>query len=143
MVAAPDAVAQPVDGRLPRTVVPLRYHVRLAVDPAVDTFTGSVDIVVRANAPTDTVWLNARALDVQSAKAVVAGASEDATVAKVDDDVISVKLARPLPAGEATLTLAWRGTIDGRGAVGLFRQQDNDRWYAMTQFEPMDAPMWD
>lgn len=139
LVAATQVGAQPVDGRLPRDVVPLRYDARLVVDPSAEGFTGTIDIVVRASAVTDTVWLNARRLDVLSARATVNGTGEDAVVAPVSDDVIALRFARPLAAGEITLTLAWRGVMDSKSAVGLFRQQEGERWYAMTQMEPMDA----
>ncbi len=131
--------AQPVDGRLPRDVTPLRYDARLVVDPAQATFTGTVDMAVRTSAVTDTVWLNARRLDVQSATATVAGTVEDAVVSVVSDDVIALRFVRPLAAGEVTLTLAWRGTMDSKGGVGLFRQKEGEHWYAITQLEPMDA----
>jgi len=139
VVASAPAWAQAAGGRLPRHVVPLRYDVRLVVDPAVETFTGVVDIAVRLNEVTDTIELNARALDVQSARASLAGVTEDATVTVVNDDVIALRFARPLAAGEATLTLAWRATMDSKGGIGLFRQKEGDRWYAVTQLEPMDA----
>ncbi len=138
LVAWP-AWGQPAGGRLPRDVVALRYDLRLVIDPAVETFSGTAGIVVRLPEVTDTVWLNARGLDVHAAKASVGGTQEEAAVTVVSDDVIALKFARPLAAGEAKLTLAWRGTMDSKGGVGLFRQQERDRWYAVTQLEPMDA----
>ncbi len=138
-LAAVPAWAQPATGRLPRHVEPLRYDVRLTVDPAVETFAGTADIAVRLREATDTIELNARALEVLSARASLAGVTEEATVTAVNDDVIALRFASPLAAGEATLTLAWRARMDSGGGTGLFRQQEGGRWYAVTQFEPMDA----
>lgn len=75
------ASAAPASGRLPRHVVPLRYDLRLAIDPAVETFTGTVDIVVRLDQATDTIELNARELAVDSARARLVGFTGEAAVA--------------------------------------------------------------
>ncbi len=138
-VACTPAPAQPASSRLPRNVVPLRYDLRLVVDPAVETFTGTVDIAVRLHEATDTIELNARGLGHVSARATPGDVTRDATVTTVNDDVIALRFAQPLPAGDATLSLAWRATMDSGGGIGLFRQKEGGRWYAVTQFEPMDA----
>jgi cytosol alanyl aminopeptidase len=142
-VAAALAAHAEVPGlRLPRNVEPLAYDARIELDPARESFGGSIDITVRVLEPTDLVWLNAKKLIVTAARASVAGAAADemiATVVAGSDDVIGLSMPKVLPAGEVKLSLAYAGRIDSRGGVGLFRQQEAGRYYAVTQFEPMDA----
>jgi alanyl aminopeptidase len=139
----PQSSAPPVPGlRLPRDVVPIRYAPRLTIDPEQPTFTGTIDIVVRVERATDVVWLNAKDITLRDVKAVVGGApSEDIAGARIggSDDVMGIRFERPLPVGEALLTLNYTAAIQSISAVGVFRQRENDRWYVVTQFEPMDA----
>ena len=128
------------DLRLPRNVEPLDYEARLRVDPAEEGYTGTVDVRVRVLEPTDLVWLNARGLTVLEASATAPGTEAiPATVVPGSEDVVGVTFAKVLPAGEVRLSLRFAGTMDRQGSVGLFRQQDEGRWYAVTQLEPMDA----
>ncbi len=137
--AQPGAAAVP-QLRLPRNVEPLDYDVHLRVNPAEAPFTGSVDIRLRVLEPTDLVWLNAKGVGVRDASAVAAGGDAiAATVVPGSEDVIGVSFAKVLPAGEVKLSLRFSATMDGQGSVGLFRQDENGRWYALTQLEPMDA----
>ncbi|MCC6192840.1 MAG: M1 family metallopeptidase, partial [Burkholderiales bacterium] len=137
------AAAQTVPGlRLPRDVVPLAYDAKLTVDPGRDTFSGTLDITVRVLEPTDRVWLNAKRLAIHDARAVALTAPGDEIPGNVvpgSDDVVGISLGRILPLGEVKLSLAYSGAIEGVSAIGLFRQQEGERWYAVTQFEPLDA----
>ena len=139
----PPAAAPAVPGlRLPRDVVPVRYAPRLAIDPALPTFAGTIDIDVRVERPTDVVWLNARQITLRDAKAVVGGAAgEEIPAVRIggSDEVMGLRFERPLPAGDARLALSYSAPIEAIGAIGVFRQQEAGRWYVLTQFEPMDA----
>ena len=139
----PSSSAPAVPGlRLPRDVVPLRYEPRLTIDPAVDRFDATVDIVVRVERATDVVWLNARNITLREAKAVIGGAQpEDVAGVRItgSDDVMGIRFDKPLPVGEARLALSYTAGIDSVGAIGVFRQREGDRWYVVTQFEPVDA----
>ena len=109
--AAQDAQAPGL--RLPRDVVPLAYAPHLTIDPGAERFSGSIDIKVRVDRPTTLVWLNARNLTLESARfvsATAAAESVDATIEKGSDDVVGLRFARPLPAGEATLSIRYSGT---------------------------------
>ncbi len=128
--------------RLPRDVVPLAYAPQLTVDPGTERFAGHIDIEVRVDRPTAVVWLNARNLTLESARLVPAAASAesvDATIDKGSEEVVGLRFARPLPLGEATLSIRYSGSIESVSAIGVFRQQDRGAWYVFTQFEPLDA----
>src|SRR5206468_3966374 len=49
-----------------------------------------------------------------------------------------VTFARALPAGRATIALAWEGTFDGE-LRGLYKLDDHGQAYAFTQFEATSA----
>ena len=146
VLVAAEAVAQsaaPVPGlRLPRDVAPLTYDAKLRIDPGSDIFSGTIEIKVRVLEPVDLVWLNAKNLTIREARAVIPGPQEEAVAASTvpgNDNVIGLQFAKVLPAGEVRLWISYTGTIESVGAVGLFRQQEAGEWYAVTQFEPLDA----
>ena len=52
---------------LSNDVVPRKETVQLTIDPARETFEGSVSIDVELRAPTSVIWLNAKNLTIGSA----------------------------------------------------------------------------
>ena len=56
--------------RLPSSVVPSHYRIKLEPDLEKATFIGSVEIEVEVNSPTDTIQMNAADLAIQSARVV-------------------------------------------------------------------------
>ena len=128
--------------RLPRDVVPLAYEPELIVDPDSDRFAGTMSIRVRVDRATSVVWLNAHNLTVTDASASTGAPgspSMPATIVAGSEQVMGLRFAEPLAVGEALIRLRYTGAIDATGAVGIFRQQDRERWYVYTQFEPVDA----
>src|ERR1043166_4341434 len=61
--------------RLPRNFVPTGYRARLAIDPASDGFTGSIEIDGDIRERSKRVWLHGRALKVTAAKITQPGRS--------------------------------------------------------------------
>src|ERR1019366_4228618 len=112
--AAPRAAPRD-DGRLPPTVTPQRYVVTLSVDPNQPRFSGLTTILVDVPKPTAFVVVHARDMNVSRALAHV-GAT-----------------ARP-----ATIELAYDAPFAG-DLAGLYRVEEQGRWYAYTQFESTDA----
>ncbi|HKY66678.1 MAG TPA: M1 family metallopeptidase, partial [Acidimicrobiales bacterium] len=138
--------------RLPRTVVPRRYD--LTLEPHLDaaTFAGTEDVAVEVVEPTAEVVLNAVDLEIDEATADVGGEHLVATVS-LDGEAERATLTfeRPLPAGEATLHLRFRGVLNDK-LVGFYRSTFTDddgieRVLATTQMEATDArrsfPCWD
>ncbi|MFO1311201.1 MAG: M1 family metallopeptidase [Burkholderiales bacterium] len=145
LVSPAAAYAQPgpaaVPGmRLPRNVEALDYDVHLSVDPAESEFSGAVGIALRVLEPTDLVWLNAKGLALREITAAAPGGEAIAgTLVQGSDDVVGVSFPKVLPAGEVRLAFRYTGTQNRLGSIGLFRQEENGHWYAVTQFEPQDA----
>ena len=128
--------------KLPDTVVPVAYDLQLRLDATASTYSGTVSIDVRIAAPTDLVWINATDLKVDDVRAVGVSGNGDVIGADVvagNKDVIGLRFARPLPAGDVRLALRFAGTFSTTNVAGLFRQKDRDDWYVLTQHEPMYA----
>ena len=125
--------------RLPDTVKPLRYVVELQLDPEVETFTGKVTIDLDLKEPARTIWVNASNLTVQSANITSGGNAMPAKAITGSDDFLGFNVHTPLPAGPATLTVAYGGKISSTSSGGIFRNRDLENWYVYTQFEPIEA----
>jgi alanyl aminopeptidase len=145
--AAPGAIVPPPreDGRLPAGVAPTGYRWDVTVDPSRARFSGRMRIAVRVDAPTRAVVLHGRGLDIRSA--VVEGsfgsvpataAFRSAAHAKGEADELVLTTATPIPAGEASLDLAYEAPF-AEGLHGLYRTLDGGKAYAVTQLEPTGA----
>ncbi len=138
--------------RLPRTVVPRRYGLRLAPDLDAATFTGTVTIEVEVAEPTSEIVLNAIELTVDEAWVAVGDENHDATVTlDADTERATLSLASPLPTGPALVHLRFAGILNDK-LRGFYRSTFTDadgveRVIATTQFEATDArrafPCWD
>jgi puromycin-sensitive aminopeptidase len=138
--------------RLPRTVVPSRYDLRLEPDQASASFTGEVTITVTVHDSVADVFLNAAELTVSTAYFASAALALDAAIG-IDEPAERVKLSflQPLPPGEGRLHLRFSGTLNDK-LRGFYRCRCKDgdgdsHWMAATQFEATDArrafPCWD
>jgi puromycin-sensitive aminopeptidase len=138
--------------RLPRTVVPTRYDLRLEPDLTAATFTGHVAIAVTIHEAVTEVLLNAAELAIHSATLEAGPDNHLATIA-LDEAAERCRLTfpRPLAPGPARLLLSFTGTLNDK-LRGLYRSRYKDaagewRTLAATQFEATDArrafPCWD
>jgi len=147
-------MASPTAYRLPRNVLPTRYEISLEPDIDQFTFAGEARVAVMVSEPTDTIMTNAAELAVSSATVTLAdGSTLTAASAVVDEEAesLTVKFGDRLPVGEATLHLAFTGTLNDQ-LRGFYRSRyeatdGSTRWLATTQFEATDArrafPCWD
>ena len=67
-------------GHLSKDVVPSHYRLALDLDPALDTFRGTVAITLRVRKPAAAIELHARELESDSARIVVAGRARPLSV---------------------------------------------------------------
>ncbi len=125
--------------RLAPDVRPSRYDLRLAPDLAAGTFAGDVRIAVRLQKPRKDITLHAADLVIVEAAARV-GDAEVAARARLDkvDETVTLRFARPLPAGEATLALRFSGALN-RHLRGFYAARAGDTPYAFTQCEAAEA----
>jgi len=142
-----------MDHRLPTTVVPKRYDIRLEPDLAAATFAGEVVITVEVETTVTEIVCNAADLAIQSA-----ALTRDGSVpihGSITLDAPSERARFVFPAaiapGEWKLTLRFTGTLNDR-LHGFYRSTYKDaagtsHTLASTQFEATDArrgfPCWD
>ena len=139
--------------RLPRTVVPGRYDLRLEPDLTTLTFRGEETIGVTIAEPVREIVLNAVELVVDEAVVVDGRGREHRATVTLDEaaERCTLALAEPLAAGAGRVRLAFRGTLNDK-LRGFYRSVYKDpsgvsRTMAATQFEATDArrafPCWD
>jgi puromycin-sensitive aminopeptidase len=142
-----------MDYRLPTSVVPTRYDLRLEPDLESATFAGTVAITVTVKEPVTEMVLNAAELAISSVAAERAdGAVVQGSVA-MEPEAERVRLLFPSPVdpGEWRVRLAFTGVLNDR-LHGFYRSTYKDdagvsHTIAATQFESTDArrgfPCWD
>jgi puromycin-sensitive aminopeptidase len=139
--------------RLPRTVVPERYDLRLEPDLTTLTFRGDETIAIAVAEPVREIELNAIELAVDEAVVVDAAGREQRGRVTLDEATERCRLAfaEPLAPGAGRLRLVFRGTLNDK-LRGFYRSVYKDpsgvsRTMAATQFEATDArrafPCWD
>ena len=144
----------PVDPhRLPRSVLPRRYDLALAIDVDGGGFSGTAVVELEVAEPTRHLVCNA--LDLQIDEVTVAAGGSPVVVldhrTDADSERLAVELGDELPAGNATVTFRFHGAF-GDQLVGLYRSTFTDddgetATLAVTQFEAPHArrafPCWD
>jgi puromycin-sensitive aminopeptidase len=121
--------------RLPLDARPTRYVGEVRVDLTADRFEGVLAIDVKLEQPRSELYLHAVGLELTSARAeLVGGARAALTTTDAESETVTLTFAEPLPAGTATLRLAYRGAFSP-GLRGLYRAGS----IAVTQFEAADA----
>jgi puromycin-sensitive aminopeptidase len=139
--------------RLPRTVVPSRYDLRLEPDLTTLTFRGEQTVGVTVAEPVREIVLNAVELAVDAAQVVDARGREHRAEITLDEaaERVHLRFAEPLAPGEGQLRVMFRGTLNDK-LRGFYRSVYKDpsgvsRTMAATQFEATDArrafPCWD
>jgi alanyl aminopeptidase len=125
--------------RLPRNFVPAAVRARLAIDPASDRFTGSIEIDGDLRERSKGLWLHGRGLQVTTAKITQPGRSVRVSVAAVGDDLLSLHPAEPLDPGQFTIALDYSGAFELVQGVGAYKKTFDEVPYISTQFESIFA----
>jgi puromycin-sensitive aminopeptidase len=139
--------------RLPRTVIPSRYDIRLEPDLDTATYAGEEAIQVEVRDEVDEVQLNAVELTFTRVEAEGPDGTRLEGAASLDpaSDRVHLRFPRALRPGEWILHLAFRGILNDQ-LHGFYRSTFKDaegRTHVMacTQFEAVDArrafPCWD
>ena len=120
-------------------ISPVSYRGDLTLDPAKDTFTGSISIKLEVKQAVSTVWLDAEHITIQSAALTAGSKTFEAKALPGGDDFVGLQFDSPIPTGSSELKISYSGAISSKNSAGLFREQDRGNWYIYSQFEPTDA----
>ncbi len=120
-------------------VHPESYKAALTLDPLETTFSGSIEIRLNIDESTDTIWLNANKLDIESPSIRAGGRQLFASVLPGGDDFVGIHFESALPAGPAVLEITYSGRIRKGVSAGIFSSEDAGNHYLFTQFESTDA----
>jgi puromycin-sensitive aminopeptidase len=138
--------------RLPRTVIPTRYTIRLTPDLGAATFTGEETVEVMIREPVREIVLNAAELTIRAAE--LANQSRTLVATPRSDEAlerVTLTLDGEAEPGEWRLRLRFDGILNDK-LRGFYRstftdQQGQRQVIASTQFESTDArrafPCWD
>jgi cytosol alanyl aminopeptidase len=132
-------------GRLPAWASPRRYELRLEIDPGAAQFHGEVFIDVTLEQGTSAIVLHAADLSVERAEIVVgdkrlrAEASLRKAAGAVEElEELVLVASQPIPAGEIQIHIEYQGQVP-ESLRGIYRVEEDGRWFVFTQFEPADA----
>src|SRR5690348_1103374 len=133
------AASAPPTLRLNHDVEPRHISLDLTLDPARDSFSGSIIFNLRVNKPVDHFWLNATGITIDSAHLRTASDAKTAHIIPGGDDFAGFQFDAPLTTGNATLEIAYTGKVNTKSSSGIFLSREKSDRYLFTQFEPIDA----
>lgn len=139
-------------GKLPKTVVPEGYTIRITPDFKKFTFAGAETIKLDVRKPVREIVLNALEIEVTSASIDDKAVAKSAIKLDPKEETLTIALPAELSAGSHTLALVFSGKINQQGQ-GLYRAPYQEaktgarKVMLGTQFEATDArrmfPCWD
>src|SRR5581483_3860384 len=126
-------------GRLPETIRPHLYQIKLTVLPEKKQFRGEVIIDAECSEPRDSIFLNALDLTVEKVETKQGGKWTAATFSSDPaSETIAITPAEAVGPGPVRLLLTFSGALN-RQLRGLYEAHANGETYAFTQFEATDA----
>jgi puromycin-sensitive aminopeptidase len=139
--------------RLPTTVAPERYELKLTPDLTTWTFTGEEKISIQVREPVREIVLNAAELELGAVSLKLASgkALQGAMRLDAENERATLSFAERVPAGAAELHIQFSGILNDK-LHGFYRStykgaDGKDKPLASTQFESTDArrafPCWD
>lgn len=131
---------QPVDGhrRLGTNVVPTAYELDVTIDPVAGVFSGRVRIDVMVASETRTIQMHGGDLSLSSVAIETQKGLLGADVKRGTNGALTLAMGAPLSKGKAAIQIAFAGQLSEQPS-GLYRVEEDARWYAFTQFEPLAA----
>ncbi|MCP5065155.1 MAG: M1 family peptidase [bacterium] len=138
--AKPQAKRRPRSIRLSPHVRPTEVDVHVEVDPSQsDGFQGEVVHRLELARRTRGIELHADDLRLSRVRVEVDGRKVAASLVRCPErETVKIQLAESVPAGEATLSLSFRGKLRS-DLRGLYAARAEERRYAFTQLEAADA----
>ncbi len=117
---------------------PLAYRLDLTIEPAAGRTSGRVEIDLGTQEPIEEIRLHAQDLELDEILLRSDGAEiRPESVRGGPGGALVLGFSEAVPI-ESTLVIAFRGAL-GEVPIGLYRVEVDGRWYAFTQFEPLEA----
>ncbi len=125
--------------RLSQAVRPEHYALALTPDLKAATFSGVESIEVTLAEPSNAITLNSAEIAFQQVTVTANGREQTAIVSSdKDKEQTTFTFPEPLPAGKATLSIAYTGILNNQ-LRGFYLSKTAKHNYAVTQFEATDA----
>ncbi len=125
--------------RLPNTVLPEHYTLKLTPDLNAATFSGVETIDVTVKVAANSITLNAAEVAFQSVIITASGREQTAAISlDKEKEQATFVFPNPISAGKATLSIAYTGILNNH-LRGFYLSKTARRNYAVTQFAPTDA----
>jgi puromycin-sensitive aminopeptidase len=143
------AVARPEEKtenyRLPRTVIPLRYEIKLTPDLKTFKYDGEEVIHVEVKQPVKEILLNAIDLEIRSCELTANSGTKYSGEFSLEEETerLKIKFPESIPAGKCNLKIVFTGVLNDK-LRGFYRSRykddkGNEKWIASTQLEAVDA----
>ena len=137
-------------GKLPKTIVPLRYAIRIEPDIARAVLRGRETIEIEVRAGVREIVLNSLNLEIDKATLTTKKTVSLTPKLDVEKQTLTLALAEELPRGKYTLAIEFHGRLtEQTEGLYLTRYQvgSKEKLALTTQFEATDArrmfPCWD
>ena len=131
--------------RLPSSVVPSHYNLHLKPDLESESFTGNVDISIKSSDTVSQIVLNAKEIELNSAKLVGEAGEIEVADFTYDEELerVTLHLEREASPGTYRLSINFDGILNRKLAgfyISTFTDDSGvERKIATTQFESTDA----
>ncbi len=145
MSAPASATTESNPYRLPTSVTPSHYNLHIRPDLESETFTGNVDISIDATENVSEIVLNAKEIELKSARLVSGGSAIEASDFTYDEELerVTIHLDGEATSGSYTLSIDFDGILNRKLAgfyISTFTDESGEeRKIATTQFESTDA----
>ena len=127
-------------GRLPSTVRPISYNMKLTIDPDQESFSGHNEIRIHSDVETSHIFLHGKDLNVEKVQIRTPGGHViNATYTQVHETgIVKISMDGILPKGKSSIIFDYDAPFN-TALEALYKVNDDGKNYAFTQFEAVSA----
>jgi alanyl aminopeptidase len=124
---------------LPDVAQPRRYAIDLTIVPTYSSFLGVATIDLELRRSLSFLWLNGKDLTVESAVLRTGNLQLPAETVAAAGEFLGFALRQTVGPGPAQIEIHYRGKLDEKSTLGVFRKRSAGDWYVFTTFTPIEA----